>query len=158
MTKAEKFEAWAEKNGGIIVAITNPHEWSRFKAYNRTFVIYTGKKRGMTFSCPDAQHIYENFENSKSLRLANKPARYDKDKAVIERIIKRDGNTCFYCNEEFDDKRPSTLEHFVARSHSGPNHISNYGLACRGCNNLAGNLSVAEKLNLAIATRERSTA
>lgn len=64
-------------------------------------------------------------------------------------LIKRDGMACWYCGAALGED--ATIEHLIARSRGGVNHLDNYALAHRRCNQVAADKSLVEK----IAIRER---
>lgn len=66
-------------------------------------------------------------------------------------ITLRDGPGCWYCGGD----AVLTIEHLVPRAYGGPNHVSNYVLACAPCNHEAGCLSVAEKVRMREAKRAK---
>lgn len=72
--------------------------------------------------------------------------------AKIQHLIKRDGPTCLYCEEEIDP-RTCTIEHIVAKEAGGPEHASNLALTCGPCNRAMGHLSAVEKVKLAMKFR-----
>lgn len=73
---------------------------------------------------------------------------------IIEELIAREGGRCRYCKVEvrrnwlednrFDDD--ATIDHIIPKAKGGPNHISNYALACRRCNHAKGDRTVEEFL------------
>lgn len=66
-------------------------------------------------------------------------------------MIKRDGTKCFYCGQELEDD--ITVEHLISLVCGGKNSLGNMVLCHYDCNKNAGNLSVAEKVNMAIKNR-----
>lgn len=137
-----------------MLAITNPHEEARFRAEGQVHVIYNGRK-GRKFSSSDAQDIWASYRSGHSRKLSDRPAKYSKSKQDVDRLIKRDGNACFFCCKPFTEKDPATLEHLVARRHGGPDHMSNYALAHEACNQKADTLSVVEKVALRAVNMRR---
>ena len=64
-------------------------------------------------------------------------------------MIRRDGDCCWYCGNSFGaGEFKMTCEHLVPLIHKGPDNLSNLVLAHEKCNQLAGNLSVAEKVTM----------
>lgn len=75
------------------------------------------------------------------------------DRAIEE----RDGPTCFFCGDPFDeDEHRRTREHLVPVTAGGPTHISNLFHAGHRCNVQADALSVPEKLALRDRLRARA--
>lgn len=50
------------------------------------------------------------------------------------RLIERDGRVCAYCLKTRKCKQ-LTIDHVIPKSRGGADDISNYVLACKGCNN-----------------------
>jgi 5-methylcytosine-specific restriction endonuclease McrA len=67
--------------------------------------------------------------------------------ALRTKLVARDGLYCFYCNEKMPHN-DITIEHIVPRSEGGTNDLENTVLAHSYCNNRAGTLSVALKMQL----------
>lgn len=65
--------------------------------------------------------------------------------SVIDTLRARDGGFCFYCGAEVPEGSES-LEHLLARAHSGPDNFANFALSCLGCNGEAGALSIVQKV------------
>lgn len=96
------------------------------------------------------------FRTGRAVLLSGSFSRLKIDNKVeaITAIIKRDGFCCFYCGKTAEEVGEQlTIEHFVAISHGGTNHLDNLALACKSCNVKAGNLSVAEKIRIRDAIR-----
>ncbi len=65
---------------------------------------------------------------------------------VVRFLARRDGGfACAYCGSVLSPSA-ATLEHVVPLSKGGPDDAENMVIACFECNNLAGDLSVMEKL------------
>lgn len=142
----EKFSQWVINNGGQILAVTNPYELVRFRGRGQTHVVYKSKGLRIGFSSEDCAKAFKSFQRGGAMRLAERDPKYSKSATLVANLIERDGNTCVYCEAVFCDELPPTLEHFVGRSHGGPDHMSNYALACEPCNKKVGNLPVVEKI------------
>lgn len=94
----------------------------------------------------------------KPWRFAPPAERITKARVIHRRhmaaLLKRDGPFCVFCGGiEGDGEARFTIEHFVPLSRGGADHLSNMGIAHQVCNAAAGNLSVAEKIKLAIMKR-----
>lgn len=68
---------------------------------------------------------------------------------VRERVLAVTGGVCFYCQTPLNDDPSASeptfhVDHIVARSHGGPDHISNYLPACRKCNLSKGDKTFVE--------------
>jgi len=79
--------------------------------------------------------------------MTSEPVATDRE-SIVRTLVERDGLWCWFCEIGFlsEDSGEVTLEHLVARAHGGPNHLSNYVLACPDCNSQVGTLSVSEKV------------
>ena len=146
-TRVRNFKNWLSSNGAQILQVTNEYEVLRFKAGDKTSVIYkneSGRKLSFTGQSLEA---YEAFTENKSWRAIDKTKRTGRKPSVTTRtILARDGDLCFFCQEKLGDD--ITLEHLVAVTHGGPHHISNQFLAHVDCNRKAGHLSAVEKINI----------
>lgn len=136
---------WLEDNGAILLPLKQNYEAARFKANNQIFVVYWGSK-GIRFSCPTAEAIYNAYKAGRKMSLNSMPPRISRDYHTLQNLLTRDGDRCFYCGAPFSDEDPETIEHLVPRCFNGPDHISNLVLAHEACNKRADNLSVAEKV------------
>lgn len=143
-----RFEEWITQNGGQILGLKGPYEVCKFRGEGNTHTIYYTKKRGMSFSSKDAKAIYRCYQQGHRRRLANRPKTYSRSSRDIKHLIERDGNTCFFCGKEFSDQLKPTLEHFISRSHDGPDHRSNFVLSCNPCNEEASNKTASEKVRM----------
>lgn len=120
-------------NGGVAIVYRNAkgqHTWNDFASQIRTVM-----DSGLPF--PD------------SLRLKAKTPNNPKGRIEHDTLIERDGYGCFFCGEEVEGEM--NIEHLVARTFGGPNHLSNKFRACRPHNEMAGHMSAPEK----IAMRDR---
>lgn len=65
----------------------------------------------------------------------------------IARIRERDGDHCFYCLRVMS-REQMTIEHLLPQKLKGSDSLQNLVLAHARCNELAGHLSIAEKVRL----------
>jgi 5-methylcytosine-specific restriction endonuclease McrA len=135
--------------GGEILGATNPYEVLRFRTSLGVGVIYAGK-RGETWNAEAIAARKHLDANKGSLAPVDVKGRR-RDKSTVNALLKRDGDTCFFCGDDLAGD--ITVEHLVPIAHGGPNHVSNLVLAHALCNQKAGHLSVAEKVRLAIEAR-----
>ena len=150
------FEAWLSAHGSEIREPSNEYELMRFTTPEGVGVIYRDKGDRVTAWQNGARNAFiAHMCGDDGWRLTPKKKRRHDSAELRHRIatlIKRDGDGCWYCAEPFvcggDGKKVRTTEHLVARIHGGPDHISNYVLAHVGCNELAGNRAVADKVRL----------
>jgi hypothetical protein len=152
--EVDNFKAWLVGRGAELLVTTNEWEVVRFKGGGVTSIIYQKLTGQRTFT-GQAQAAWEAFKkNDPDFRLAvQRPPdaflqRNKRNPPVIETLIARDGDECFYCGMAFRTPEARTREHLIAQAHGGPNHISNIFLACVLCNTEAGHLSAPEKIRL----------
>ena len=144
---AKQLEEFLEKRGATILPTTNSWEVSRFKTVNGVCVIYTNAKHRITFSNKHAEDAYAAFKNGKEW-TATAVTKRRKRKTIEEQLLNRDGYGCFYCSHHFTEKHPATLEHLLAVTLGGTNHMANLALAHELCNQEAGNMPVVDKVRL----------
>lgn len=140
------FEAFLTERGAQILQPTNEWEVLRFKTSQGVSIIYRNAKDGLTFTGEAAQ-AWNGLAKGNNWRGVEAVKRPQKVSAFVRALLKRDGDGCFYCSLATTEE-DRTVEHLVARSHGGPNHLSNLVLAHRRCNEGAGHLSVMEKIRL----------
>lgn len=66
------------------------------------------------------------------------PASWRKDEWKSALFAGRQHVECHYCGERLT-RKSATLDHVRPRSAGGADHLSNFLLACAGCNNRRGN-------------------
>lgn len=59
-------------------------------------------------------------------------------------LLDRDGNSCFWCLEEFSDRNPYTLDHLLPKVRGGNNSLDNLVLACFWCNGKRSDMPAEE--------------
>lgn len=144
---SDKFKKWLIQRGAEILPNSTEYELLRFK----------GKEIGVVYKSGKTSNDYTKkaiiaFNNNK--RWDGKPYKvgrkktYKKEKIAIQ---KRDGSNCFYCNKPLEND--ITLEHLISLVQGGKNTLGNMVLAHQECNNDAGNLTVVQKVNIAIKNR-----
>lgn len=152
-----EFGRWIAKSGGELLTPSNDYEVLRFKATEGTGIIYRDKVMRLRWTgC--SYPVWLHFAKKETWAGAPKTER--KTKGMVRRnhamaaLLKRDGPFCVFCGGiEGEDDARFTIEHFVPLSRGGADHLSNMGIAHQVCNAAAGNLSVAEKIKLAIMKR-----
>ncbi|PVX84320.1 HNH endonuclease [Paraburkholderia unamae] len=140
------FEAFLVERGAQVLQPTNEWEVLRFKTARGVSVIYRNAKDGLTFT-GEAADAWNGLAKGNNWRGVEAVKRPPKVSAYVRALLKRDGDACFYCAQPMSEE-DRTVEHLVARSHGGPNHLSNMVLAHRLCNANAGHLSAMEKIRL----------
>lgn len=142
------FVAWLTSGGAEIMATTNEWEILRYRAQGEIHVVYRNKTGRIAASSQSVVDAWVAYTTQKPWRAVpkNKKGISKKRGRMIDALISRDGDACFYCGKELNED--ISLEHFVSRTHGGPNHLSNMALAHRACNMAANHLSVVEKVAL----------
>ena len=143
---------WLRAAGAEVLEPTNEWEVLRFRAGGVTHVVYRNA-RGFMNMAQATRHIVDCFLGGQpwSAGVAVERRRYSTDERAL---LKRDGDCCFLCWGKLRDD--VTVEHLVAVTHGGPNHIANKALAHKGCNARMGNLSAMEKVRMREANRPGS--
>ena len=154
----EAFKEWLTARGAEVMAPTNEFELVRFKSGKDTLVIYTnGRKSKITGNNPIALKVLHSFEHNLPWRAPKISVRDKASRGIHDTIIERDGDECIFCAMPFTQDNPATIEHMLAVIHGQGtglvNHIANKARAHRQCNEMAGHLSVAEKVMYAVNTR-----
>lgn len=144
-SKAQRFRSWSEGQGGEALPLSNEYELARVKHADGTMVIYRNKKGHVSFSDSIARNAWEAFLQGRGFSFVKRHKR-TKNEAMVTRLIKRDGNACFFCGEPFTPDLPPTIEHLLAIAKGGNNQIANLALACECCNRAVGSEDVAEKI------------
>jgi hypothetical protein len=146
----KKFLAAVIAAGGEVLAPTNPYEIMRFKTRHGVGVVYEGR-RGRTWNA-EAKAAREHLAGGGKGSLAPGVVRGRRTgKGTVDRLLERDGATCFFCGSPLGED--ITVEHLVAVAHGGPNHVSNLFLSHSDCNREAGHLSAPEKVRMALELR-----
>ncbi|CAJ4107644.1 HNH endonuclease [Burkholderia pseudomallei] len=140
------FESFLVARGAQILQPTNEWEVLRFKTHKGTHVVYRNAKQEITFT-GDSFGAWYAFERGLTWNGALTTKREKKDQPIVATLLARDGSACFFCRKEMTPE-DRTLEHLVPIAHGGPNHLSNLVLAHRTCNQIAGHLSLMEKIRI----------
>lgn len=139
------FRGWLFARGAEVLTPTNEWEMLRFRTNNGTSIIYKKKHGALTFT-GEAELVWRAYRENAAWRAAPATTRKAKSHPVCKALRVRDGNNCFYCHQPVEVKDES-IEHLVAITHGGPDHLANMVLAHRApCNAEAGHLSVMEKI------------
>lgn len=145
--EVERFRAWLIERGASVLTPTNQYELLRFETQAGLSVVY--RKKGLwqpvTFT-GEAAAAYADWRKGGPWRAGPKQRRR-RLKPRVRALLQRDGDTCFYCLEKMTEADMS-VEHLVAATCGGPDHISNLVLAHEACNQSVGHLSVMEKVKI----------
>lgn len=145
-----KFEEFLTARGAQILQPTNEWEVLRFRSSVGVSIVYRNAQDGLTWTGNSAE-AWSAFAKGQPWRGTPKTKSLKNVDAKERAVLARDGAECFFCWKATTDGN-RTLEHLVARTHGGPNHLSNLFLAHRKCNAEAGHLSAVEKIRI----RERN--
>lgn len=150
--RLEKFRAWLAANGSEIRGPTNEYEVLRFTTPDGIGIIYRTQRNALRAWTGGAKEAWECFAGGMPWRAIEKPVRKGKTHRLISDLMKRDGKTCVYCGVLLTHET-ATVEHMLSITHGGTSHIANLALACAGCNEKVGHMSVREKLEVAVKQR-----
>jgi hypothetical protein len=148
--KRDAFLSWLTANGAAVLTPTNEWEVVRYRDGGVTSIIYHRASGDLTFT-GSARAAWDSFQSGLKWRAATpkaKRATGNKKRRAkfVETIRERDGDDCFYCGRHVDEDTES-VEHLLSITHGGaPEHIANLFLAHHVCNQMAGHLSVVEKI------------
>jgi hypothetical protein len=144
LDRKEKFEAWLTEAGAEVLTCTNEWELCRFRCGSGTSIVYTNKRHELTY-VGQASTAFAGFLGAKRWRAAPRTNRTTKSNPTCATLRQRDGDNCFYCHLPVAVEDES-VEHLVALTHGGPDHIANMALAHKLCNREAGHLALMEKI------------
>lgn len=145
-----KIKAWLSAAGAEVLEPTNEWELLRFRADGQTCVVYVNRLDRLTMDGLTTRVMTAYFNGLPwHAHVKVKGKRTSVDEKTIRR---RDGDECFFCCEPVALGEGS-IEHLVAVSHKGPNHISNKFLAHRDCNAKAGNQPAPVKIAIHVKAK-----
>lgn len=150
----DRFTAWLIERGSEILAPTNPYEVLRFRGATNVDVIYRDKSGCLTLANGASDAVVAFISNGVWRAGGEVEKRFGSRKraSLFAALEARDGRLCVYCGKrtDIDD---ATIEHFVAKTHGGPDHLANLMLAHQVCNRLASHLSAREKIEAIVKMR-----
>jgi hypothetical protein len=141
--RLESFTAWLDAAGAEILQPTSEWEVLRFRGRRGVVIIYRDKYDLLTMQV-EAATAWDAFISGTAYRVGKPAVRRRQDRVVVQTLLERDGDLCFYCQFSLGDD--ITQEHLLALTHGGPDHISNKVLAHKPCNEQAGHLSLMDKI------------
>ncbi len=155
----KKFVAFVVSQGSEILKSPNKYEVLRFTGPDGVAIIYRNESGRITHWANGADYAFLAFLKREEWRAIPKTDRVTGSKARHRhaQILERDGDTCFLCGLSMPPEDQS-LEHIVAVTHQGPNHLSNLALMHKACNNEIGHLSAREKFEIALKRRMKNVA
>lgn len=141
------FRAWVVERGASLIDTTNEWEVIRFKTGTSTAVIYRTKTGALTYTggAKAAMTAFMGRGDWRAMPATKRAKPRGGRNPVFATLRRRDGDLCFFCLLTVEQEVES-IEHLVAVTHGGPNHISNFVLAHRQCNADAGHLSAMAKV------------
>lgn len=146
----KKFENWLKDRGCEILPPTNEYEAVRFKG-REVGVLYKSGKHSNMFTSKAVQAFKRNKKwDGKPINVGRKKS-YRKQK---QQLLIRDGSDCFLCGKPLGED--ITLEHLIALSSGGKNTLGNMVLMHENCNNSVKNITIVEKVRLAIKNRTKN--
>lgn len=144
------FREWLIAHGASMLEPTNEWELARFSGDNGTSIAYTSKRGTVTFT-GDAGDAWRAFISGAEFRALTPTKRKRvSGSPTIRALRRRDGNLCFFC-QRYVSEENQTVEHIVPIVHGGPNHMSNYALAHRACNEKQGHKDAVAKIRAHVA-------
>jgi 5-methylcytosine-specific restriction endonuclease McrA len=148
--KLPRFKTWLVERGAEVLEPTNEYEMVRFKTGKGTSVIY--RKKSEASSCSfigEAETAWREYKSPGSTWRAIPATKRQRGRSSVEcvTIRKRDGDNCFLCGHYVSEATES-VEHLVALTHGGTQHISNKFLAHEHCNKEVGHKSAVEKIKI----------
>jgi len=150
LKRQETFEKWLVERGAEVLAPTNEWEVLRFRTGRGVSIVYRKANGTLTFT-GESKAAYDGYGNpngpNSGWRGTERTGRKAKSSPTCATLRQRDGDTCFYCHQVVAVEDES-VEHLVALTAGGPDHLANMALACRPCNLEAGHLSLMDKLRL----------
>lgn len=142
---------WLTKAGAEVLEPTNPYEILRFRADGQTAVVYRKETSDRPTYIGDADKPIKAFFNSQPWHCTTK-RKGRKMSTDIRTLRARDGDDCFFCAWPVKAEDES-VEHLLAASAGGSDHISNKALAHRLCNSQFGSMSLPEKIRAHVEAR-----
>lgn len=142
------FKNFLNQSGAEIFSSPNAYEVLRFRAAGEMATIYRNGAGKLKFVGP-VRPAWAAFVGNLPFRARPRInlARRDRRAELVAALTERDGSCCFFCRLTIPDGL-ETIEHLVARTSGGPDHLANMALAHRRCNERAGTLSLLEKIRL----------
>lgn len=142
----DKFEAWLTARGAEVLSPTNEWEMCRFRTDRGTSVVYARKRGDLTW-VGESGSAFDAYLRNGRWRGTDVSPRNRKSSPDCQFLRERDGDNCFYCYLPVEVHEES-VEHLVARTHGGPDHVANMALAHRRCNQQAGHMPLMEKIQM----------
>jgi len=151
--KVSEFIAFLNGIGAEIGVPTNIYEVVRYKAFTAdskkalTHIVYAKESGALTYTGASADHYRAYLEGIEPDIEERKARRLKNTSAVRAKLLKRDGECCWYCGGLLASAE-SNVEHLIPISAGGNNALANLVLTHNACNTKAGNLPLAGKLEL----------
>ena len=145
-----KFKKYLVNCGGQLLHETNEYEVIRLQTDRGTFVLYR-KQSGLLTWPKELVKAYMAYKSGGKVKWRGSKKRKVNRKrgaVLVQTLAKRDGDICWFCGGEFETLDEATIEHLLNISNGGNNHINNLVLAHEKCNQIARNMSIADKVRL----------
>lgn len=160
----EPFKIWLEKHGVKILPVTHSSQLLRWKGMFEGVVYHGGVghctytknaihrfKQGLKWNENWSANIVRKEHRIKKVKKKTKRALSHENNKKKIKLLCRDGNRCFYCDQLLNDD--ITIEHLIPVSKGGKDNLDNMVLAHQKCNQEAGTMPLSKKVELAIQNR-----
>lgn len=142
-----RFRRWLSLNGFEVLPVTTRSEILKFRGPGGTGAVRKNARTKRLVWDSYAARVYRRFRANPQLPEPKPKRLYGVGDPLARQLRRRDGDLCFYCGDVVSEHDES-VEHLVARTFGGPDHVSNLVLVHGACNVEAGTLSVREKVAL----------
>lgn len=143
-----EFKEYLKSQGIFLQPIHKPEELIRFSDQHGVSILYTANA--------NAKRMTGRMHYAWTCFCQNRQRMQGYRKAVpskVQLLLERDGDECFLCCQKLGDD--ITVDHLVAKSKGGPDHLDNYVLMHRRCNNLCEDRSPMWKMRMRERNRDR---
>jgi len=125
-------------------------EWEifRFKYEKGVLILYKNAAGQYSVNSNDVHTAFRCCMENNPFPWKIKPVNRNRTSQYKKSVRMRDGDECFYCGVDVEDEKNMTLEHLLSLAHGGRNRLENMAIAHKKCNEMAGKMSVVEKVKL----------
>jgi hypothetical protein len=71
---------------------------------------------------------------------------------LLDRLLFAQGQCCFFCSQQLP-REAASVEHLLAKSHSGNNEFDNCVACCQAVNSMFGNMTLKGKMEVVLRQR-----
>lgn len=139
------FGMWLTERGAEILAPRADYEAFVFRYSSGLAVIYAKRDRP-SYANPNAMTALRAYWAGEAWRAQKVDQRQRISKSRRRAVFERDQASCVYC----DSTDNLTIDHVVAITAGGTDHVSNLVTCCRPCNELFGAMPAGVKIRQAI--------